>query len=138
MNKMSKAAKAANGYGRFILGVSDGVEWAHRLAYRLAKGPIGPGLQVCHSCDNPGCVRPGHLWLGTAKDNRLDSVTKNRAARGERIATSRLTDDLVRRIRLAKRQQPRSSNAAIGELLGVSGHSVRRVLLGETWRHVTD
>jgi hypothetical protein len=54
-------------------------EHASRIAFRLAFGDIPPGLLVCHTCDNPLCVRPSHLWLGTARDNYYDSVAKGRA-----------------------------------------------------------
>lgn len=52
---------------------------AHRVAWELTNGPIPDGLMVCHRCDNPPCVRPDHLYLGTAKDNHDDSWNKGRA-----------------------------------------------------------
>ncbi len=62
------------GYGRV-----DGGKLAHRVAYRLAKGDPGP-LCVLHTCDNPPCINPEHLWLGTRGDNNRDAAAKGRHA----------------------------------------------------------
>ena len=51
---------------------------AHRMAYQAVKGPIPPGMQVCHKCDNKRCVNPKHLFLGTNTDNQNDSIRKGR------------------------------------------------------------
>ena len=65
-----------NGYGVLK---QDGELYAHRLAYRLAKGGIGKGLSVCHRCDTPSCVNPDHLFLATHRENMQDSARKGRA-----------------------------------------------------------
>src|SRR3990167_2582536 len=54
------------------------LEHAHRVAYRLSKGPIPAGLLICHSCDNPPCCNQAHLWPGTYKDNSQDAERKGR------------------------------------------------------------
>jgi len=88
-----------SGYGKTSL---DGkTVAAHRLAWIFSHGPIPPGLYVCHSCDNPPCVEPSHLWLGTNTDNMQDMVSKGREIRtfGEKNPSARLTDEEVRQIR---------------------------------------
>lgn len=68
-----------NGYGVAYFGKE---RWlAHRAAYSLVKGEIPKGMSVCHSCDNPACINPDHLWLGTHKENMHDSIKKGRASK---------------------------------------------------------
>lgn len=64
-----------DGYGR------RGNKQAHRVAYEAAFGPIPPGMFVCHSCDNPPCVNPAHLWLGDNRANQHDAARKGRQRR---------------------------------------------------------
>lgn len=66
------------GYGRFSYGCGGKKKLAHRVAWELANGPIPDGLLVCHSCDNPPCCNPKHLFLGTHQDNKDDAVAKDR------------------------------------------------------------
>ena len=66
-----------------FIGVPKGMEQAHRVSYRLNNGPIPPGMCVCHECDQPLCVNPEHLWLGTRKDNNDDKMKKGRHVGGE-------------------------------------------------------
>jgi len=68
-------------YGRFAVSHRKNVI-AHRFSYELYKGKIPDGLLVLHSCDNPSCVKPGHLFIGTQKDNMQDMVKKGRGKNG--------------------------------------------------------
>jgi hypothetical protein len=69
------------GYGNFRINKSRSMGKAHRASYVLYKGEIPKGMQVLHRCDNPSCVNPNHLFLGTNSDNVADKVAKNRQHR---------------------------------------------------------
>jgi hypothetical protein len=67
------------GYG--VIRYAGRVQKAHRVSYTLNNSPIPDGMMVCHSCDNPSCVRPDHLFLGTQQDNMDDRMAKGRYQR---------------------------------------------------------
>lgn len=101
-----------NGYGRLTVPGSGAggrrLAKAHRMAWELTNGPISGGLGVLHRCDNPPCVRPDHLWLGTPLDNALDMVSKGRQGR--------LSSDPARRNRVVGPPRQKISNDQLAEI----------------------
>ena len=69
-------SKSKLGYGYFQ--INNKTKYAHRVSKELRHGSIAEGLVVCHKCDNPSCVNPDHLFIGTMKDNMLDKMKKGR------------------------------------------------------------
>lgn len=123
------------GYG-FLVQTRDGVQRrhdAHRLSWELQNGASPGALWVLHRCDNRSCVRPSHLFLGTAADNSRDCIAKDRSNRGERVAWSILTAADVVAMRAAGRW---GTYEEIGAAFGVSKATAHHVLTGRTWRHV--
>jgi hypothetical protein len=142
-----RGARGAEGYGQMRLakrGAGSSVR-AHRVAWELRNGAVPDGLSVLHSCDNRGCVRPDHLFLGTRADNNRDRDLKGRAAKGARHGThttpesyrgerqwrAKLTSDDVLRIR--SRFAGGATKLGLSREFGVSRRTVRSILSGENW-----
>ena len=90
--------RVGGGYG-FMRGRNGKWKGAHIVAYEETKGLIPTGMYVCHTCDNPPCCNPDHLFLGTALDNKKDEIQKDRHVYGERVGNSKLTENDVLYIR---------------------------------------
>ena len=99
---------------------------AHRRSWELSVGPIPKGKCVLHKCDNPGCVRPGHLFLGTQADNMHDMKAKGRQARGAKLPQTKLSDEAVNAIRaLYNAGEPQ---AVLAKEYGVSQSAISMVV----------
>lgn len=137
-----RGSRNADGYGYIASGGARGRSLkAHRVSWRLHRGPIPDGLCVLHNCpcgDNPACVNPQHLWLGTHADNMRDMFTKGRrqrTARGASVATSRLTESDVIAIRYA-RSMAGASGPVMAKAYGVTPASIYRAISGRSWAHL--
>lgn len=140
----------AYGYGMFSVGKRNYA--AHRYAFQLANGIDPAGFCVCHRCDNPPCVNPAHLFLGTTQDNIADKLSKGRqrgpaagvehfsklrpegVKRGSQLPQARLSENDVRRIReLYSNGQTQTSIAAE---FGICASNVGKIVRGQGWGHV--
>lgn len=125
------ATKNQDGYGRVSWGGR--LESAHRVSWTIENGCIPKGLQILHKCDNPGCVRPSHLFIGTISDNMKDAYSKGRASKiGDKNGRSRLTWEIVRSIRRAWATGIHT-RASIAKSLNVAATTVERIISGKRW-----
>lgn len=108
---------------------------AHRASYELAYGPFAARLDVRHKCDNPPCVNPEHLELGTHLENMRDSVERGRNARGEKQGAAKMTEVKVREAR-AIFAQGGITCAEVASRYGVCPQTMGHILRRSTWRHV--
>lgn len=124
-----------NGYGVFSVPHIPGENkhsYAHRFSWELHFGSIPEGKVICHKCDNPSCLNPEHLFIGTQKDNLADMVKKNRGAHGERNGNTKLKEEEV--IRIFKWEGVKKR---IAEEYGISYQCVYDIKRGRRWARVT-
>lgn len=129
--------KRKNEWGYGVLHFDSKTLLAHRYAWQHVHGDVPDGLLVCHKCDNPACVNPEHLFLGTDKDNSDDMVAKrrNRQPKGERHPSAKLTERDVQEIRqLIGKEQ----STVIAKRYGVTDRAIAAIKFGKTWRHLPD
>ena len=129
-----EASKFKSGYGIFTINKKP--FRAHRIAFTLYKMPSIPdGLHVLHKCDNPSCVNPDHLFLGTHQDNMTDMCNKGRHVthplKGESAINAKLTDAQVRSIKIDTRLQ-----RIIASEYGVHQVLISRIKTGKAWAHI--
>ena len=139
-------SKDDEGYGRMHLG--NGSIKAHRLSFLIAHGTISVGMCICHTCDNPSCVNPEHLWAGTNYENQHDKLKKQREARGATHGTrtkpecvkrgvangrSKLNPELVESIR-DQYASGKISYKKLASKFNVSKTLVRKIVANTLWK----
>lgn len=129
------SAKDKDGYARIYSNMKHNNVCAHRLAWEIIRGAIPENMLVLHKCDNPACVRPEHLFLGSQAENMNDKTTKVRQARGERHGMSVIGPDDVREIR--RLEGTGLTQSEIASRFGLQQTQVWRILRGKSWRHVS-
>ena len=127
------ATTHGSGYGLFYIG--NKTFRAHRISWQLENGTIPDGMFVCHSCDNPSCINPEHLFLGSPKDNSQDMVDKGRQYKptGTKNKSAKLTDSDVIKIRSLFGQ---ISQNKIADLFDVNPSCISKIKHGHLWSHV--
>lgn len=125
-----------NGKGYGTLWVSGSQCLAHRLSYELNNGPIPRNHHICHSCDNPGCVNPSHLFTGTNYENAIDKVNKGRLVKsvGSNNGFAKLTPNKIRAIRSARNSG--KTTVQIADEFGIGTSHVSKIVLRQIWRHI--
>lgn len=133
------AAHDIAGYGRIKI---DGkLKLAHRAIYEWIHGKIPDGMFICHHCDNPACVNPDHLFLGTRSDNMKDAARKGRLSfprcKGSKNGVAKLTEAQVKEMRLKYRRGIVGFGyKSLARLYGVGETTVRHIIKRDTWKHV--
>lgn len=132
--------RTTRGYGR--IKVNGKATHAHRLAYQLSYGPIPAGMVVCHSCDNPPCCNPAHLWLGTQKENLVDMANKGRSTRGRPWITkagvqvaAKLTAANVQTIR-DRYASGQVTQQQLASEFNVHKKTISRIIRRIRWKHI--
>jgi hypothetical protein len=128
-----QSAKLLRGYGKLRIGKTK--KSAHRFSYELHKGEIPKGMCVCHSCDNPPCCNPKHLWLGTTRENTQDMIKKGRGvyASGEKSGVSKLTQKQVNEIRELYKIG-KYTHRKLAEKFNVVKGTITFILQNKTWK----
>jgi len=130
-----QACRNPQGYGLFDIRHKSFL--AHRVAWVIAHDVIPDGIFILHRCDNPPCVNPAHLWLGTHADNKRDSVDKGRHgwACGAANGRAKLRETDVRLIRRLYRRG-HWSQFPLARVYGVSHCTISEIVNGKTWRSI--
>lgn len=124
-------SKKQMGYGLFM--ANNRRFLAHRLSFFMRFGKLGNEL-VLHRCDNPSCVNPDHLFLGSHQDNASDKVSKGRQSKGSRTGVSKLTEEQVLDLRRRFKNGERPWDVSME--IGMSFRATKEAMMGKSWKHL--
>ena len=129
-------AYKCKGYGK--IRIKDKSWLAPRVSWVLENGIIPEGMCICHHCDNPACVNPAHLFLGTYKDNMRDAVKKGRMAdqKGEANGKAKLTEKQVLAIREEYENMVIKNKSKLARKYGVDQTTIHNIVNRITWKHI--
>jgi hypothetical protein len=130
-------------HGKYGYGTLSGIPWSnnhkgkelsHRISWVINRGPIPHNMYVLHTCDQPSCVNPDHLFLGTQIDNNNDKVSKVRQAMGEKLPQSKLNAEDIRHIRSLRTYG--LSLYELADIFRVDFSNIGRIVRRESWKHI--
>jgi hypothetical protein len=128
-----KKGKDLDGYG--VISIKNKTDKAHQVAYLTFVGQIMKGMHVCHKCDNPSCINPVHLFLGTGRENMHDKIKKGRdRVKGEESVISKLTDDQVRSLRQDFINGIKY--AQLGPKYNITPEQASNIVRRKVWKHL--
>lgn len=123
-------AKNNRGYG--VIGIANGkIAYIHRLVWTETNGAIPENMEICHTCDNPACVNPAHLFLGTHHENMIDMVRKSRTGK------TKYSKDFI--MEILQMHKNGTKPKVIIQLTGINKHTLESILYGrKNWKHAID
>jgi hypothetical protein len=129
--------KSLGTHGSGNISVNGNQMLSYRYSYLIHKGEIPKGMDVCYSCDNRACVNPKHLWLGTHRENMMDSLNKGRGNRqiGSECHKAKLTEEQVIEIRL-KHASGYFNYCDLSKIYGITHQAIRDIVIRKNWKHI--
>lgn len=126
--------KMKSGHGQYSFN-GDNV-YTHRFAYLIANPEFDQTLHICHKCDNPSCVNPSHMFLGTQSDNSKDMVSKKRYAVGQAVGGHLSDEDVIEIRRMYKTGL--YTQKTIGKKFNTHPGQISKIITGRRWGHLKE